>query len=125
MDLTPLRFIEEPIQVFFDQQPLMEKKPPCPSGFVWREVTYRILSMLAEWHDFTRRGRYSRNMQPAHAASAARKGSWGVGVFYFRVRVEDGRVFDLYYDRSPKDVDSRKGAWFIYREMKSSGQVTE
>jgi hypothetical protein len=117
MDLTPLRFIEEPIQVLFDQPPAIEKKPPCPNGFIWREVTFHIVEMLAEWHDYDRRGRYARNMQPAHAATAARKGSWGVGQFYFRVRIEDGRVFDLYYDRAPKDVDTRKGAWFLYREM--------
>jgi len=27
------------------------------------------------------------------------------------------QVFDLYYDRAPKNADSRKGAWFLYREM--------
>jgi hypothetical protein len=118
MDLTPLRFIEEPIQALFDQPPVLEKKPPCPNGFIWRGETYRILEMLAEWHDYDRHGRYARNMQPAHAAAASRKGSWGVGQFYFRVHIEDGRVFDLYYDRAPKDVDTRKGAWFLYREMK-------
>ena len=118
MDLTPLRFIEEPVQVLFDQPPALEKKPPCPNGFTWRGVAYRILEILAEWHDYDRRGRSARNMQPAHAAAASRKGSWGVGQFYFRVRIEDGRVFDLYYDRAPKDVDTRKGGWFLYREMK-------
>ena len=118
MDLIPLRFIEEPVLALFDQPPVLEKKPPCPNGFIWRGETYRILELLAEWHDYDRHGRYARNMQPAHAAAASRKGSWGVGQFFFRVRIEDGRVFDLYYDRAPKDVDTRKGAWFIYREMK-------
>jgi hypothetical protein len=73
--------------------------------------------MLAEWHDYGRRGRMSRNMVPGHAAAAARRGSWGVGQFYFRVCTDEGRVFDLYYDRAPKSVDERKGAWFLYREM--------
>lgn len=122
MDLTPLRFIEEPIEVSFDRPPALEKKPPCPNGFTWRDVAYRVVEMLAEWHDYERRGRYARNMQPVHAATAARKGSWGVGQFYFRVRVEDGRVFDIYYDRAPKDADARKGAWFLYREMSLPGQ---
>jgi hypothetical protein len=27
------------------------------------------------------------------------------------------RVFDLYYDRAMKNVDRRKGEWFLYREL--------
>lgn len=57
------------------------------------------------------------NMRPEHAAVASRRGSWGVGRFYYRVRTDTGRVFDLYYDRAPKSADDRKGAWFLYREM--------
>jgi hypothetical protein len=100
---------------------VLEKKPPCPQAFRWRERVYQIDEMLSEWHDYTRRGRAARNMQPQHAAMAARRGSWGVGVFYFRVRVHSGQVFDLYYDRAPQSVDARKGAWFIYRELAATG----
>lgn len=117
MDMQLLHFIEEPVEALFDRPPLIEKKPPCPNGFVWRGETFAVAEMLAEWHDYNRRGRMARNMQPQHAASAARRGSWGVGVFYFRVRTSTGRVFDLYYDRSPKGVDERKGAWFLSREL--------
>jgi hypothetical protein len=73
-----------------------------------------------EWHDYQRRGRMERNLQPQHAAIAKSRGSWGVGKFYFRVEVEEHRIFDLYYDRSPKDVDNRKGIWLIYQELKST-----
>ena len=59
----------------------------------------------------------ARNMQPAHAAVAASRGSLGVGRFYFRVRVDSGRVFDIYYDREIRDVDDRLGHWFLYREL--------
>jgi hypothetical protein len=38
-------------------------------------------------------------------------------VFYFRVQTEDGRVFDLYYDRAPKGSDHRKGKWFLFQEL--------
>jgi len=117
MELTPARFIEEPIEVIFDVAPLIEKKPSCPNGFVWRGDTYRITAMLAEWQDYTRRGRFARNMQPGHAAVAGRRGSWGVGLFYFRVQTANGRIFDLYYDRAPKDAAHRRGAWFLYREL--------
>ena len=73
--------------------------------------------MLREWHDYARRGRMARNMQPQHAAAASGRGSWGVGRDYFRVRVESGQVFDIYYDRAPKGSEARKGAWFLYREV--------
>jgi hypothetical protein len=61
-------------------------------------------------------------MRAEHGAVAESRGSWGVGRFYFRVRTLGGQVFDLYYDRAPKNVDERKGAWFLYREM---GEIDE
>jgi len=116
-EMKPLRFINEEVEVFFEQAPALEKKPGPPSGFVWRGERYLIVEMLSEWHDFERRGRMARNMQPKHASAAARRGSWGVGQDYYRVRTQDERLFDIYYDRAPKDVDRRKGAWFLDREM--------
>ena len=121
MDIKPLRFIGELIQVQFDQPPLLEKRPGCPDQFVWREETYRVVELVREWHDYGRRGRMARNMRPTHAAAAARRGSWGVGRDYYRVRTETGQIFDLYYDRAPKSANDRKGAWFLYREMSASG----
>ena len=117
MEIKPLRFIGEPIQVQFDKPPTLEKKPGCPDRFVWHGETYQIVEKLSEWHDYSRRGRMAVNMRPEHAAVASRRGSWGVGRFHYRVRTDTGRVFDLYYDRAPKSADDRKGAWFLYREM--------
>jgi hypothetical protein len=119
-DLKPLNFINEPIDVHFDQAPALEKKPGAPDGFAWRGQTYRILELLSEWHDYQRRGRMARNMQPQHASVASGRGSWGVGQDYYRVRTDDGRIFELYYDRAPKGSDQRKGAWFLYRELAES-----
>ena len=62
----------------------------------------------------------ARNMQTGRAATAERRGSWGVGEFYYRVRTERERIFDIYYDRSPKDVNRRKGEWFLFRELSVS-----
>jgi len=36
---------------------------------------------------------------------------------FFRVRVEDGRLLELYYDRAPKDAMDRKGSWFLRCEL--------
>lgn len=117
VDYQPLRFIQEPIEVSFDHPPALEKKPGCPNRFIWGEERFEIVEMLAEWHDYRRRGRMARNMRPEHAATAARRGSWGVGLDYYRVRTDCGRIFDLYYDRAPVDAGRRKGAWFLEREL--------
>jgi hypothetical protein len=117
MEFKPTRFIGEPIDVFFEQPPVLEKRPGCPDGFDWDTNHYRIVEKLSEWHDYRRRGQMAINMRPEHAARASQRGSWGVGRDYFRVRVDTGQLFDLYYDRAPKDIDRRKGAWFLYREL--------
>jgi len=117
MNHIPICFIDREIIPLFDQPPVREKTPPYPDGFIWDDTTYRVLEMLAEWSDFTRRGRMSRNMRPSHAVVATGRGSLGVGRFNFRVRVDTGQIFDIYYDRAPKDADRRKGSWFVYREL--------
>jgi hypothetical protein len=118
--LAPLNFIGEPIEAEFDEPPTLEKKPGCPSRFVWRGQVYRVATLLSEWFDYSRKGRAARNMQPQHAAVAEHRGSWGVGRYYFRVRVETGRLFELYYDRAPQGSDRRKGAWFLVCELKEN-----
>ena len=120
--MKPLRFINEAVEAFFERTPALEKKPGPPAGFTWRGERFLIVEVLSEWHDYERRGRMGRNMQPKHASAAARRGSWGVGRDYYRVRTEEGRFFDIYYDRAPKDVDLRKGAWFLDREMSEQAE---
>ncbi len=117
MDTLPVRFISERIEVSFFQSPILEKKPGCPNGFTWRGESFRIVERLSEWHDYSRRGRMARNMMPKHAETAKRRGSWGVGKDYYRVRTENGRIFDLYFDRAPQDADHRKGGWFLFQEL--------
>jgi hypothetical protein len=123
----PIHFFDQPIEPIFDTPPAREKTPDCPNGFTWEEKTYRVVEMLSSWSDFTRRGKMARNMRPAHAAVASSRGSLNVGRFYFRVRVllsssstagqAESQIFDIYYDRAMKNIDDRKGQWFIYREM--------
>jgi hypothetical protein len=114
---VPSAFILEEIQVFFQHDPLLSKKPGAPDGFIWHEGRHTVQAVLRSWFSFGRRARMEKNMRPTHLETAARRGSWGVGRYYFRVRIEDGRVFDLYYDRAPKDADDRSGHWFIWREL--------
>jgi len=117
MDIKPLRFICEPIEVHYDLPPALEKKPGPPDRFTWRNTQYQISYVLSEWFDYSRRGRMARNMTPEHSETAKRRGSWGVGRLYFRIRTDTNRIFDIYYDRAPEDVDNRKGNWFLYQEL--------
>ena len=125
---TPIHFYDDPIEVVFDTPLAREKTPNCPSGFDWEGDSYRIVETLSEWSDFTRRGKFARNMRPAHEAIASTRGSLNVGRFYFRVKVEssgksESQIFDIYYDRALKSVDDRKGQWFLYRELVEKGAV--
>ncbi len=116
-----VRFIGEEVDVEFDEAPLFSKKPHCPNRLVWGNETLSIESLLTEWRNYDRRGRSSVNMRPSNLAKASRKGSWGVGRYYFRIKLENGRIFDLYYDRAPKGLKKRGGRWFLDREIIPKG----
>ncbi|MEZ4769853.1 MAG: DUF6504 family protein [Caldilineales bacterium] len=115
--MQPISFISEPIEVQFDVPPELKKKPGVPDRFVWRDEAFRVVELLSEWRDYSRRGRMAVNMRPEHAEVASHRGSWGVGRTYFRVRTEGGRIFDIYYDRAPRSADDRLGSWTMFREM--------
>jgi len=118
MELVPFRFLDQSIEPLFDSPPVRQKTPDCPSGFIWEGKTYRVTEMLSAWTDFKRRGRMAQNMRPAHVEAAASRGSLNVGRFYFRIKVDSGQVFDIYYDRAVKNVNDRKGQWLVYREIR-------
>ena len=117
MPLRPFSFIDTEIEVEFIRHPVLRKKTGCPDAFTWQDHTFRIESLLREWHDYQRRGRFARNMRPDHARQASRRGSWGVGRDYYRVRPDTGRFFDLYYDRKPTGTDDRGGQWVLLQEL--------
>ena len=116
MNLIPKRFIGEVITVEFNQKPATRKNPHCPDRFIWNAEVHEIDALLEERRDHARRGRMTRNMRAAHLTRAGQRGSWGVGRIHFRVRLQDGRFFDLYYDRSPQGGNPL-GQWNLYREL--------
>lgn len=118
LDWIPVKFIGEEIEAFFDRPPMLSKKPGPPEAFFWRGEKFAILEVMVTWFDYRRRGDMAKNMTPAHIKTASRRGSRGVGRFYFRVLSEDDRVFDIYYDRAPKDAGDRAGHWFLWRELR-------
>ncbi len=117
MSYKPVRFISESIDAIFDKPPLVEKKPGPPDGFIWRGDEFRVSEIVNQWQDFERRGSMAHNMRPSSIKKALRRGSYGVGRFYFRIRTTNGRIFELYYDRIVKSVDERKGEWILFREV--------
>lgn len=116
MHTKPISFIGDAIEVIYRVPITTKKTPSCPDAFLWRGIQYDIESVLEEWRDFTRKGKMSRNMVPGHASHASLYGSWGVGKFYFRVKVNTGKIFEIYYDRAPRDAGDRKGGWFLKGE---------
>lgn len=114
---TPIAFIDEEIEAIYDEPPLHAKKPNPPDGIRWRGEDHRVSELISSWVDYSRKGRMSKNMQPHNLRQAAKHGSWGVGKFYFRLMLQEGRVFDLYYDRAPESVEARAGTWIIWREL--------
>ena len=117
VEFSPRAFIGDEITVEFDSPAVRKKLPGPPSAFSWQGTTYRVVELLARWSEYERKGRSARNMAPAHARVAQRRGSWGVGRFYFRVRTDGDKVFDLYYDRAPEGAGDRVGHWYLYREL--------
>jgi hypothetical protein len=117
----PARFIDAPIQVAYDRPPAMEKRPGPPDSFTWAGRTYRVVAVLREWHDYRQRGKtetfYVKERGSFRAKAAGRRGTWGVGRDYYRLRTDTGEVFDLYYDRSPRGAGGRKGSWFLFRQI--------
>jgi hypothetical protein len=111
------KFIDAKINVIFQNEPVLEKKPCCPDAFEWNQIVYPIEEQIMEWVDYSRRGRMARNISDAHYITASSKGSWGGGRFFFRVRTKEKRIFDIYYDRAPKGTSNRKGQWFLFKEL--------
>ncbi len=109
MIYRPKHFIGETIEVKFDTPPAFEKTPDCPEGFVWNGKAFLIVEVLSQWSDFGRSGAMTYNMRPSNMKKALRRGSYGVGRFYFRVRTQSEQIFEMYYDRAVKNVDHRKG----------------
>jgi len=107
------KFIGEEIEVLFDKEFVLEKKPPCPDRILWDGEEIIVQTLISSWTDFERKGKLSRNMREKHLARANIKGSWGSGRFFFRVRDTRNRIMTIYYDRAVKKGSDKKGSWHL------------
>ena len=113
------QFISEKIEVEFDKEFVLEKKPPCPISYKWRGEIFCVNELISSWFDYERKGTKAKNMRIMHLVRARKKGSWGVGRFYFKVKDEFGKIVVIYYDRSPKNVFDKKGRWMLFSSEKT------
>lgn len=112
-----MQFIGREISVRLPQGFSLEKKPPVPEAFECQGKSYLVNEMLAMWHRYGKPDiRTQGGRAPYFVRSGRTQGSWGQGRVYYRVRTDEGRLFDLYYDRAPKG-QRRAGAWFLWREL--------
>jgi hypothetical protein len=109
------RFISAQIEVSFKVAPLLTKRTGPPDAFDWDGQHFPIVAVLAEWHEYDKR-RERDTTRRSQARLTRAHGSWGLGRDFYRVRTGGGRVFDLYYDRSPKGADDI-GRWVLYTEL--------
>ncbi len=124
----PVEFYADEIEVRFEQEPVLEKKPGVPSAFTWRGREYVIVELLKEWHDYRKRGKtrtlYERERGSYWVKKSERHGSWGVGRDNYRVRAASGEIFDVYYDRAPKGR-KRTGQWILSRRASEDEDGSE
>ncbi len=111
-----IHFIGERIDAIFNEEQIRTKNPGCPDAFRWRSAEYRIIKVLKQWTDFSRKGNMQRNMSEAHHSRAEIKGSWGFGKILFSVEVHTRQIFEIYFDRAPQNVLDRGGGWFLLQE---------
>ena len=104
----PVDFVGREIEVT-----LSEDEAPVPLAFRLGPRQYKIVEQLARWGDHAfaalRRGRDWREQQQRR---------------YYRVRTEEGEVYELYADWSPARR-RRKGAaqdarWYLHRRLSSA-----
>ena len=104
----PVDFVGREIEVT-----LSEDEAPVPLAFRLGHRQYKIVEQLARWEDHAfaalRRGRDWRERQQRR---------------YYRVRTEEGEVFELYVDWSPARRRRKGGApatrWYLHRRLSSA-----
>lgn len=80
------------------EAPSVPGEVPKPRRFRWQGQEFRVAAIIRSWRDQPTKARGAvRPYELRFAATAAADD----GRTYFRVRTEDGSVFDLAYDREP------------------------
>ncbi|MCH7523213.1 MAG: hypothetical protein IH920_05535 [Chloroflexi bacterium] len=103
----PVDFVDREIEV-----QLSEDEAPVPLAFRLGSREYKIVEQLATWEDHAfaalQRGRDWRQQQQRR---------------YYRVRTEEGEVYELYADWSPgrrrRKGEAQGTRWYLHRRLRS------
>lgn len=109
-------FISAEIEAEFNEQPTLKKRAGVPDAFVWQGERFEVAELLSEWHDYDKKRREVGETRRSQTQLDRQHGSWGTGRDYYRVRTTSDRIFELYYDRRPKNRQVI-GVWILYREL--------
>jgi len=91
----PLR----PIRGTFDTRAMGRGEPGLPTGFIWRERTFRVVEVLETWKHSEREGGSGELYLRRH---------------YFKLRMEDGAIWTVYFVRQTPKTGNVKQRWFLY-----------
>ncbi|MBE3599619.1 MAG: hypothetical protein IMX02_12825 [Limnochordaceae bacterium] len=96
------------IEMMESQQPEVAGQPPAPRSFRWQGRTFTVSAVLRRWQDHPSRARGALKGRQVPFGAATETGART----YFRVRTEDGSVFDLAYD-------PQASTWGLLRQLAS------
>ncbi|MBI2914619.1 MAG: hypothetical protein HYY08_01705 [Firmicutes bacterium] len=96
----------------------------APAAFTWRAEKYRISAILRRWHEHkgvARPAAYpgARGLSGSgrgRAAGAPGGGADSPGRDYFRVRTEDGSLFDIFREHSGKAKEG-PSRWVLHKQL--------
>lgn len=93
---------------FFGQQISVEQDSNSrqPLSFAFKDETHNIAQIMTSWHDygFPNDGRKHTWRQRHHRN-------------YYRVRTDDGRHFEIYYDRGVSMDNPHYMRWYVTEEF--------
>ncbi|NOT02318.1 MAG: cytoplasmic protein [Phycisphaerales bacterium] len=84
----------------FDTSAMGRGEPGLPNAFVWRDRTYTIESCVARWKESQRTG------GPADGQIYLRR-------HCYRLRMNDGTEWEVYFTRQPSSTGSARTRWFL------------
>jgi len=97
-------FVSEPIAPTggaFDCAAMARGEPGLPGGFVWRGAVHRIVALAQRWKETSAEG--------AHAG-----GQIYLRRHYFKLRMDNGQTWTVYFLRQTPKSGPATVRWFLY-----------
>ena len=97
------RFVSEALTPFgrsLQASAMAAGLPGLPEGFRWRGREYGIAEVLEQW----------RELSPCRNGSPERY----LRKHWYRLRMADGSVMNVYFERQPRSPRLRKRRWWLF-----------